>query len=77
MARGETRLAVNDERAVRRDDGRIQVEFDELGDLLGDMGHFLDQGRQRPSVVTLQSPTITTDPKTGSRVVIAFAEGTG
>ena len=62
VARGETRLAVNDERAGRRDDGRIRVEFDELGYFFGNTGHLLDQGRQRPSVVTLQSPTITTDP---------------
>jgi hypothetical protein len=31
VTRGETRLAVNDERAGRRDDGRNRVEFDELG----------------------------------------------
>jgi hypothetical protein len=28
----------------------------------GNTGHVLDQGRQRPSVVTLHGPTMTTDP---------------
>jgi hypothetical protein len=50
VARGETRLAVNHKRAVRRHDDRIQVEFDELGYFLADTGHLLDQGLQRPSI---------------------------
>lgn len=50
MARGETGLAVDDERALRSDNDRVQVEFDELRDFLGDAGHQFYERRQRLSI---------------------------